>query len=145
MVKYAHWICWMVFGLLLVQIAPAAKPDPVELKKGFVTYFSMMDQMQAEVHKVRDAKGTVKLLDQWTRANEILLSTTAKYKQQYPQAVASKTPPPELAEELKKVADIKLNYGVLTSDLSVLVKTFGKDSEVKAAMERRRKIIKQLR
>ena len=68
-----------------------------------------------------------------------------KYRQQYPEAVAAKTPPPELAEEIKKVADIKLTYGVLTSDLGVLIKTFRKDPEVKAALERHEKAMKQLR
>ena len=142
-----HVKCLLAFVLLgvLAQVVPAAeKANVAELKKGFGTYFSMMDQMQQEVRKVRDAKGTAKLLDEWERANEIMLNTTLKYKKLYPEAVASKTPPAELAEEMKKVADSKFTYGSLTSDLDVLVKMFGKDPEVKAAMERQRKAIKQL-
>src|SRR3989344_3576916 len=123
----SYLVCFFLLGLLSHTAAAAEKgANPAELKKGFAAYFSMMDQMQAEVHKVRDAKGTAKLLDEWTRANEVLLNTTVKYRKQYPEAVAAKTPPPELAEEIKKVADIKLTYGVLTSDLGVLLKTFRK-------------------
>ncbi len=142
-----HVRCLLAFVLLgvLAQGVPAAeKADVAELKKGFGTYFSMMDQMQLDVRKIRDAKGTAKLVDDWARANQILLNTTLKYKKLYPEAVASKTPPPELVEEMKKVADSKFTYGSLTSDLGVLVKTFDKDPEVKAAMDRQRKTIKQL-
>lgn len=46
---------------------------------------------------------------------------------------------------MKKIADIKLTYGVLTSDLGVLVITFGKDPEVKAVLERQQKTVKKLR
>jgi hypothetical protein len=142
----SYLVCFVLLGLLGRALPAADKSsDIAELKKGFASYFSMMDQMQAEVHMVRDAKGTANLLDQWTRANQILLNTTLKYKQKYPEAVAAKTPPPELAEEMKKVRDIKLTYGVLTSDLSVLLKTFRKDPVVKAGLERHEKTMKQLR
>lgn len=138
-------VCIVILGLLARPVSAADRAaDIAALKKGFATYFSLMDQMQADVHKVRDAKATSKLLDDWTRANELLIATTAKYKQQFPDAVASKTPPPELAEEIQKVADSKFTYGSLTSDLSVLIKTFRDDPAVKAATERQRKSVKQL-
>ncbi len=143
MMKRFLIICMAVLGILN-QSALAANPDPADIKKGFATYFSMMDQMQKDVRSIRDAKATSKLLDDWTRAHELLLNTTLKYNKQYPEAVASKTPPPELAEEMKKVADAKFNYGSLTSDLSVLVKTFKNDPAVKAALDRRAKTMKQL-
>src|SRR5438105_4850954 len=99
--KQLRVLCFILLGLLAQQVT-AANPDSADIKKGFATYFSMMDQMQKDVRNIRDAKATSKLLDDWTRAHELLLNTTLKYNKQYPDAVASKTPPPELAEEMRK-------------------------------------------
>jgi hypothetical protein len=142
MKRFSILVCMLLLGMPAREVS-AADPAVVDIKKGFASYFSMMDQMQAGVHKVRDAKATAKLLDEWVRAHEILLNTTAKYNKQFPEAVNSKTPPPELANEMKKIADAKFTYGSLTSDLSVLVKTFADDPAVKAALERRQKAMKK--
>lgn len=129
---------------LLLAAKASAEPDYTDLKRAVTNFFAVMDRLVEEVPKAKDADGAAKVIDSWTTANNCVSDAGEAFLRKNPAIVKESKPPPEFAEYIMRCTTLKTNYVSVAAGVGTLIKQFGTDAKVAAAVSRFQRSMQQL-
>ena len=83
---------------------------------------------------VNTATGTVRVINAWALANDRFGAALERFVAQHPELNNQPQPPAEFVGVMQRLSRLKIDYADLSKGLGALVKQFGEDAEVKAAL-----------
>ena len=107
-------------------------------------FFAVMDRLVDEVPKAKDADGAAKLIDSWTSANNGVSDAGEAFLGKNPAIFKDLRPPPEFAEYIVRCTKLNTNYVSVTAGIGTLIKQFGPDAKVAAAVSRFQRSVQRL-
>ena len=135
-----------VLACLVLMLASKAstEPDYTDLRRAVTNFFVVMDRLVGEVPKVKDVDGAVKVIDSWATANNGVSDAGEAFLRKNPAIDKELKPPPEFAECIMQCTTLKTNYVSVAAGVGTLIKQFGTDAKVAAAVSRFQRSVQQL-
>jgi hypothetical protein len=124
----------VAFSLLASTAFAAPELDVTELKQASTNFFRALDDIMKDLPAVSTATGTVRIIKAWTSANVAFGDALERFVAQHPEVYNQPQPPAEFVGVMQRLSRLKTDYANLSKGLGALVKQFGEDAEVKAAL-----------
>jgi len=128
--------CISTLVLLLLCAVAVAAPDYSGLQTAAKDYAGELARIEGETSAVADAPGVVKIIDEWTAANDVLADKFEAFGRKYPETTQGGMPP-EMQLIKDKIERLRF-HTALPVYTAKMAKLYDGDQEIDAAMARMR-------